>query len=207
VDRIGRALYIRQMVGRSEVDRRASDDDRDRALATLRDASAEGRLPVDAFVLRVDAVLHAHSRRELAELVADVSSHQSVGDRVIRRVSTTSEFMRRLRWSWRTPWLPPLRLPAVSDQVQTIGRSPDCDLVLSDPTVSRRHAQLRPRPQGWELVDLGSTNGTWLNGWRLGVAQALHPGDVVSFGAISLAVAAGPLRPELTVTPTGASAH
>jgi hypothetical protein len=189
VDRIGRALYIRLMVGQHADGPRASDADRDRALAVLRDASADGRLSVGAFVIRVDAVLHAHTRREIADLLTDVSSHRSVGDRVIRRVSAVSEFVRKLQGSWRTPWLAPLCLPVDSNRAQTIGRSPDCDLVISDPTVSRRHAQLRPRPHGWELVDLGSTNGTRLNGWRLGLAQSVKSGDVVTFGAISLAVA------------------
>jgi hypothetical protein len=114
-----------------------------------------------------------------------------VGDLIARRVSGVSEFARTLARSWRRPWLPPLCLPADSQRTQTIGRSPECDLVLSDPTVSRRHALLRPRSQGWELVDLGSTNGTRLNGWRLGVAQFVRPGDVVTFGAMSLAVASG----------------
>ncbi|HEX3824307.1 MAG TPA: FHA domain-containing protein [Mycobacteriales bacterium] len=113
----------------------------------------------------------------------------SLGDRLIRRVTSTSDFLRRLHRSWRAPWLPALCLPADTDRVRTIGRGPDCDLIVSDPTVSRRHAQLRPLPHGWELADLGSTNGTRLNGWRVGVAQALHPGDVVTFGAISFAVA------------------
>jgi hypothetical protein len=128
-------------------------------------------------------------------MVGKRDTGRSVGDRLIRRVGDVSEFLRKLRWSWRTPRLPSLCLPADINRVQTIGRSPDCDLVISDPSVSRRHAQLRPRPQGWELLDLGSTNGTRLNGWRLGVAQAVRAGDVVSFGAISLAVAEEPYRP------------
>jgi hypothetical protein len=151
-------------------------------------------------VSRVDGVLHACSRDDIDDLLDDLISHQSVGDGVIRRVSSASEFIRKVRRSWRTPWLAPLRLPADSDRPQTIGRSPECDLVLSDPTVSRRHAQLRPRPQGWELVDLGSTNGTRLNGWRLGMAQSVRPGDVVTFGAVSLAV--GPSEPGVASSPT-----
>jgi hypothetical protein len=193
LDRFGPALYIRRMVKRDDPRSRASDADRDRAIAVLREASADGRLSVDTFVSRVDRVLRVHSQRDLADLTVDVATHRSFGDRVIRRVSGASEFLRRLGRTWRAPWLPPLCLPTDSQRAQTIGRSPDCDLVLSDPTVSRRHAQLRHRPQGWEIVDLGSTNGTRLNGWRLGLAQPLHPGDVVTFGAISLAVADRPL--------------
>jgi FHA domain len=141
-------------------------------------------------------------RHEAERSASDVG--QSIGDRVIRRVTSTSDFIRRLHGSWRRPWLPRLTLPADSDRVQTIGRSADCDLVVSDPTVSRRHAQLRPRPQGWELADLGSTNGTRLNGWRLGVAQALRPGDVVTFGGMSFAVVDAPLQSSLETAAAGA---
>ena len=48
-----------------------------------------------------------------------------------------------------------------------IGRSPRCDLVLDDPTVSRRHAELVPSDGGWIVSDLSSTNGTRVNGWRI----------------------------------------
>jgi hypothetical protein len=64
-----------------------------------------------------------------------------------------------------------------------VGRSSACRLVLDHDTVSRRHAQLRHTPQGWEIVDLGSLNGTWVNGWRVERAT-LHPGDVVELGEL-----------------------
>ena len=44
-----------------------------------------------------------------------------------------------------------------------IGRSRDCDIVLDDAGVSRRHAQLRPSPEGWTIEDMGSTNGVRVN--------------------------------------------
>jgi hypothetical protein len=117
-----------------------------------------------------------------------VRPRRSPGDRVLSGVSSASTFARKVRCRWRQPWLAPLVLPVDADKPLTIGRAPDCDLVLSHPTISRRHATLRPRTYGWELVDLGSTNGTRVNGWWVRNAQPLHAGDVVSFGALSLAV-------------------
>ena len=59
---------------------------------------------------------------------------------------------------------------------------PGRDCVLADPTVSRRHARLRRQGDRWLLADLGSTNGTRLNGWRLAEEVELRAGDRVSFG-------------------------
>jgi Protein of unknown function (DUF3662)/FHA domain len=64
----------------------------------------------------------------------------------------------------------------------TIGRSRDCDVVLSDPNVSRRHAELRPRGGGWAIADLGSTNGISVNGVRVERPQTLRAGDRIEIG-------------------------
>ncbi|QIX25772.1 FHA domain-containing protein [Nocardioides sp. JQ2195] len=63
----------------------------------------------------------------------------------------------------------------------TIGRSRTCDVVIDDPLVSRQHATLVPGPAP-VLNDLGSFNGTFVNGTRLNGSIALHPGDEVIFG-------------------------
>jgi FHA domain len=62
-----------------------------------------------------------------------------------------------------------------------IGRSRDCDVVLGSQGVSRRHARLLFRDGHWVIRDLGSTNGTLVNGVRVGRCR-LHPGDRVIFG-------------------------
>jgi hypothetical protein len=63
----------------------------------------------------------------------------------------------------------------------TVGRHPECNLVLADPNVSRNHAEIRPRGEGFVVVDLGSTNGTRINGVRID-EQELRDGDEVTFG-------------------------
>jgi hypothetical protein len=66
-----------------------------------------------------------------------------------------------------------------------LGRSRDCDVVVSDPNVSRRHAELHRDEQGWSLVDLGSTNGVKLNGRRVDHAP-LRAGDRITLGVTDL---------------------
>lgn len=71
---------------------------------------------------------------------------------------------------------------ALGDQTVSVGRLPECEVALSDANVSRRHAEVRPSGDGWVVVDLGSTNGTRVNGVRI-AEQRLRGGDVVTFGA------------------------
>lgn len=61
-------------------------------------------------------------------------------------------------------------------------------VALPDPAASRQHACLRSGPEGWSLVDLESTNGTYLNGQRLLPHQPhrLHPGDRITIGSVVL---------------------
>jgi Protein of unknown function (DUF3662)/FHA domain len=68
----------------------------------------------------------------------------------------------------------------------TIGRSRACDVVLDDAGASRRHAEIRPDPEGWTLQDLGSTNGVRVNGRQIHGAQPLHPGDRVEIGSTEI---------------------
>ncbi|HTB55966.1 MAG TPA: FHA domain-containing protein, partial [Trebonia sp.] len=60
--------------------------------------------------------------------------------------------------------------------------SGECDLAIADMTVSRVHARLERGAAGWLLTDLGSTNGTRVNGWRVRGPVPVRAGDVVSFG-------------------------
>ena len=66
-----------------------------------------------------------------------------------------------------------------------IGRSKDCDIQVSDPNVSRRHAEVRQEGAAHWVVDLDSTNGTEINGRRLKRAK-LRPGDTITVGSTEL---------------------
>ncbi len=69
----------------------------------------------------------------------------------------------------------------IDQRVTVIGRSSECDLRLDDANASRRHAEVRRIGDGYSLVDLGSTNGTEVNGQRI-QETALMNGDVISVG-------------------------
>jgi len=72
-----------------------------------------------------------------------------------------------------------------------IGRAPECELVLKDSRVSRRHARLHARDGVLVLTDLGSTNGTLVNGHRV-TELVLGAGDRIQIGETSLVVEAAP---------------
>ena len=67
-----------------------------------------------------------------------------------------------------------------------IGRSRDCDIVLEDAGVSRRHAEIRPSGQGWAVQDLGSTNGVLVNGRALHGIAELTAGDSIEIGSTQM---------------------
>ena len=65
---------------------------------------------------------------------------------------------------------------------QTIGRSANNGIIINDAEISRRHAQITPQANGFVLEDLGSTNGSFINGLRLTQPTTLNHGDSVEFG-------------------------
>ncbi len=90
-----------------------------------------------------------------------------------------------------------------------IGRDPDNELIAATAQMSRHHAEIRYDGTCWNLVDLQSTNGTFVNGQRIwpGQPRRLQPGDVVRFGpTVEFRVAVCSARPasaaDDTVAPT-----
>ena len=180
---------------------RVSDAERDEAISQLRERFAEGRLTQDTFIHRVEAALRARDRRDLAQLLADLPSPRRLGGTLLAYgqrgwAAVTSGLPRAV------PATPPpvLMFPAGDRPRFTIGRDAGCDLVLADPSVSRWHAALKRCASGWLLDDLGSTNGTWLNGWRVREPVPIRPDDQVSFGAMTFMVGA---RTTLAAPSTG----
>lgn len=74
---------------------------------------------------------------------------------------------------------------AITEEVLTIGRLSECEIALDDANVSRRHAQLRRDGELLYLIDLGSTNGTFVNGVPIR-HHRLSDGDVIKIGMTSL---------------------
>jgi pSer/pThr/pTyr-binding forkhead associated (FHA) protein len=108
-------------------------------------------------------------------------------------VAWWSTLVADLRAAWRRPRVPVLGLPVAEGEV-VIGRSRECDCVLAEPSVSRRHAVLRREDDRWLLRDLGSRNGTRVNGVRVLEATEVGPGDRVSFADSRYRLAEAPRR-------------
>lgn len=162
---------------------RLSDEDRDKAIDLLRHGTVLGRLSNDTFLQRVDAALRAQHPEDLAAVLRDLPKPARRGNWLMRAARWWSRLARRLGRPLGIGRIPALALPR-GDRVFVVGRSPDCDLALANLTVSWRHAELRPLPDGWVLVDLDSTNGTHVNGWRAGTGFRVRPGDSVRFGTV-----------------------
>lgn len=188
---------------------RASDAERERVLDKLGDGFAEGRLSHETLMFRVEATLRARRRTELDSQVADLPAPRSAWLRQRRGLKSPRPLLERVAErgrelsrdfgremsdaaraaAARLPRLdrplPVLTLPDDTRLRFTIGRELTCDVFIGDLTVSRWHADLSRGPAGWRLADLGSTNGTRLNGWRITGPVHVHPGDLVSFGMVT----------------------
>lgn len=84
---------------------------------------------------------------------------------------------------------PALRQGSIVDVTEptTVGRGPDCGVRIDgDDFASARHACIDPRPDGVWVVDLGSTNGTFVNGARVATERLLRSGDVLRVGQTEL---------------------
>ncbi len=164
--------------------------ERDRVLRVLSDRVAEGRMSQETFERRVEQVLRARSQAELADVVHDLPSTNRVVNRLTGLISSVSHVTARIESAWRTPRLPRFTLPPAGLTRIVVGRAPGCQFVLTDLTVSRFHAEIYRHDDGWMISDLGSMNGTRVNGWRLTGPARVRPGDEVGFGNASFIVAA-----------------
>jgi hypothetical protein len=86
-----------------------------------------------------------------------------------------------------------LRLP-LAVGASLLGRGPECDIVLRDPSISRRHARLIVADDGVVLTDLDSTVGVLVNGERIMGSSPVSPGDAITFGSIVFDLEAEPDR-------------
>jgi hypothetical protein len=161
---------------------RASTDDRERVVRVLRDRSVEGRLSTDTFAERVGLAYSAKSRRELAELVSDVRPVRGPRRLLLAAIEWISALDADIEAAWKRPRVPSLALPTADGAHLIVGRAPGCECLLADDLVSRRHAALSRDGGRWFLRDLGSTNGTRVNGVRVIEDVEVRPGDRLSLG-------------------------
>ena len=84
-----------------------------------------------------------------------------------------------------------------------IGRQADCDIALANENVSRFHSLIRHTPTGLEIVDMGSANGTWVNGVKVATACPLADRDIIRIGQANFTVRLGaPPAPPHLVAPS-----
>lgn len=157
---------------------------RERLERKLNSAYAEGVLSENTLVHRLE-LLFRSPLVDPAHLVGDLPARKR--QRLLPPLfSRTREGLREL-WAQRaaskrsSPVLLALDWNGRQEEL-VIGRHPECDVVLSGPAVSRRHARLRFRDGIWILEDLESTNGTVVNGSPLVGRCRLEPGDRVVIG-------------------------
>jgi hypothetical protein len=163
---------------------RPSEADRERIARLLRDSSLAGRISTDTFADRIEHAFKAGDLAALDDLVADVRPAGRIRRGTLRAVEGWSRLCADLEAAWRQPRLPALALPAGAEAKVLLGRSRDCDCVVSEPSVSRRHAELRRQGRHWLVRDLGSRNGTRVNGLRVLEETEVRPGDRLSLGEV-----------------------
>lgn len=194
---------------------RASDAERDHAVGELRNEFVEGRLSHETFMYRMQTALDARHRGQLAGLFTDLPPRRPGAGKLMARIRAMLRTQQAAGPSyehapppipppphaWQGPPAPPpgtpapplatpapLVFPPGSGVRFTIGRTRDCDLCLTDLSVSRMHALLIRREDGWVLSDLGSHNGTRLNGWLVREAVRVRAGDRVEFGSMAFII-------------------
>jgi FHA domain/Domain of unknown function (DUF1707) len=150
-----------------------SESTRNRVIARLLRGYARGTLATETFERRLDVALTVDTPAALRQTVSDVippSVLERLRDRIPRPARVTSSG---------------LLTGLASERPAMLGRSRACDLVLADDSVSRRHAMVVREGDRIILTDLGSTNGTFVNGRRITQAD-VQPGDRLRLGGLDL---------------------
>jgi hypothetical protein len=141
------------------------------------DLETDERLSLGEFGIQAKLVKPAEAGEEAEAVEGDYGHtmvYSTTGERRVESPRQTSQASRALL-------VGDDKRTVVSGDPFVMGRSRECDLVLDDPNVSRRHAELRREGDGWAVHDLGSTNGIKLNGQRSRGGR-LSPGDEITLG-------------------------
>ena len=150
----------------------------------------------EALIAELCEAVREHAREESDHFMGPVRVVLAVEEG--RRAGTIAVDARFLPMEGGRPpaslLLPTSRRLALTDQVVRIGRMPDCAVQLTDSNISRYHAEIRPSTEGYVVADLGSTNGTRVNGNRVS-ERALRDGDQITVGATILVFQTSELTP------------
>lgn len=180
---LGRRL-VREMDANRSVDVRGRTIVPNHYTVAVSGADAERFAEVaDSLERELAEAAREHARDEGYTFMGPVSVHLEADD---RQHTGAFQITGRMREGTGGVGAGSLLLPTgerlgLGEAVVTVGRRPESTLQLADPNVSRNHAEIRPHGNGWVLVDLGSTNGTRVNGARVS-SHELTEGDEIAFG-------------------------
>ena len=139
----------------------------------------------DALVAELAEAAREYAREEGSHFMGPVTVQLAV-DNGLR----TGRFniVSQLKQAASGPGLGALVLPSgkrvdLSVGKVTVGRLPECTISINDSNISRNHAEVFAGSTSYMVADLGSTNGTMVNGMRITGAHPLRDGDIVSFGS------------------------
>jgi hypothetical protein len=142
----------------------------------------------DELIIELIAIAQEHARIENYVFLGPVAVTVETDDELSPGTLRVAGEMLKPPPAKETLIMPDGRRVTLGDRQFAIGRLPECDLVLGDPNVSRRHAELRPAgaPGEYAVFDLGSTNGTKVNGLLVNGSQILRSGDEITVGATAI---------------------
>lgn len=139
----------------------------------------------DALVAELTEAAREYAREEGYHFMGPVSVQLSV-DNTLRggRFNMVSQ----LKQAATGPGMGSLVLPSgnrvdLGSGKVTVGRLPECTISIDDSNISRNHAEVKAGSSGYLVTDLGSTNGTMVNGVKIIGDHALRDGDIISFGS------------------------
>ena len=142
----------------------------------------------DALVAELAEAAREYAREEGYHFMGPVTVQLAV-DNGLR----TGRFniVSQLKQATSGPGMGSLVLPSgervdITETPIVIGRLPECRVSVNDSNISRRHAEVRMTPTAYVVIDLGSTNGTMVNGVKIAGEQRLRDGDIISVGSTHL---------------------
>jgi FHA domain-containing protein/uncharacterized protein DUF1707 len=162
--------------------RRPSAAERERVASRLRAACGEDRLSIETFTGRLALAYAARSRAELEQLVDDLPRPRAAGRAALAATAWLSVSTARVAEAWREPRAQELVLPLRERTL--LGRSRDCGAPLTSAVVSAHHALLVHARGRWTIEDLGSLNGTFVNGRRILDRAEVRAGDDLRLGDV-----------------------